>query len=199
MTALFCRYERTFPVYNLERDDQRYLERIAARAAGLSPTVVPRPPRGLPPTAVGLELDLEMELRHAIAEHRTAPPDDVARMPAPRWDGRLEAALAQALFAYETERVAGPAAVAGNEEFHQAIKRLVPAGEVFQGFPIAFTHADPRRILAALLRQPVAKQLLQLRAPETRHALRVRAVQYPEGISTVWVLLAAHYPPEGGD
>lgn len=141
-----------------------------------------------------------------IVEHRKAA--------ITKWNHKLEDALAPALYAYETERVSGPAAVSANEEFQQAVKNLVrnpkrqlldiwmmiatllqvPPGQVFQGFPIAFTQYDPKRILTAMLKQTVARQLLQLSIAV--HALRVRVVQYPEGVSTVWVLLAAHYLPD---
>ncbi|KAG9479092.1 hypothetical protein GDO78_012642 [Eleutherodactylus coqui] len=41
---------------------------------------------------------------------------------------------------------------AGNEEFQDAIKRAVPDGHTFKGFPIHFVHRNARRIFATCLR-----------------------------------------------
>ena len=41
---------------------------------------------------------------------------------------------------------------AGNEEFQQAIRRAVPDGHTFKGYPIQFVHRNSRRAFSACLK-----------------------------------------------
>lgn len=66
------------------------------------------------------------------------------------WDDELSYLLTPALAAYELERTTGVSA--GNEEFQQAIRRAVPDGHTFKGFPIQFIHHNARRAFATSLR-----------------------------------------------
>ena len=66
------------------------------------------------------------------------------------WDDHLSYLLTPALAAYETERVTG--VTAGNEEFQQAIRRAVPDGHTFKGYPIQFVHRNARRAFSACLK-----------------------------------------------
>ena len=66
------------------------------------------------------------------------------------WDDELCYILTPALSAYELEHCTGISA--GNEEFQQAIRRAIPDGHTFKGFPIQFVHRNARRAFATCLR-----------------------------------------------
>ena len=66
------------------------------------------------------------------------------------WDDELCYILTPALSAYELEHCTGISA--GNEEFQQAIRRAIPDGHTFKGFPIQFVHRNTRRAFATCLR-----------------------------------------------
>lgn len=66
------------------------------------------------------------------------------------WDDNLSYLLSSALAAYELERWTGISC--GNEEFQDAVRRAVPHGHTFKGFPIQFLHRNTRRAFATCLR-----------------------------------------------
>lgn len=66
------------------------------------------------------------------------------------WDDHLSYLLSAALSAYELERCTG--VLCGNEEFQDAVRRAVPDGHTFKGFPIHFLHRNARRAFATCLR-----------------------------------------------
>ena len=65
-------------------------------------------------------------------------------------DDHLSYLLTPALSAYEMERVTG--VTSGNDEFQQAIRRAVPEGHTFKGYPIQFIHRNSRRAFTACLK-----------------------------------------------
>jgi hypothetical protein len=108
-------------------------------------------------------------------------------------DPWLEHKLGAALVAYETERLHGIAA--GSEEFASAVKRHVPRGLAFRGFPFACNHTSPSRILEAFLASPVARSILETPfEPGVSFALRVQVALYPEDVGAAWVMLACTSP-----
>ena len=113
------------------------------------------------------------------------------QLPLPVWDEELCYVLSPALSAYETERTLGVSA--GNAEFQSAVKRAVPSGQCFKGFPTAFAHMSVSRMLAAFGRGDVPRDILQTQGSGVRFALRVKLVPYPENVVVVWVMLAVHY------
>ena len=58
------------------------------------------------------------------------------------WDDELSYILTPALCAYETERVVGTSF--GNDDFQTSVKRAVPEGFSFKGFPTMFPHFSVR-------------------------------------------------------
>lgn len=60
------------------------------------------------------------------------------------WDDDLCHLLSPALSSYEIERCLGVGGVC-NEEFQDAIRRAVPDGHTFKGFPIQILHRNPRK------------------------------------------------------
>lgn len=73
------------------------------------------------------------------------------------WDDHLSYLLSSALSAYELERCTGVSC--GNEEFQDAVRRAVPDGHTFKGFPIHFLHRNARRAFAACLRWAVCSMV----------------------------------------
>lgn len=105
------------------------------------------------------------------------------------------------------ERVSG-VSVCG-AEFASAIKRYVPRGHAFRGFPMMFNHMSPARIFTALLGVEAARAIMQLPALPTQpavpgapavatgtwFALRVQVHVYAEDAVAAWVMLAATHAP----
>ncbi|POI34772.1 hypothetical protein CIB84_001476, partial [Bambusicola thoracicus] len=88
--------------------------------------------------------DIELQLRILVSEHRK----DLGLSTV--WDDHLSYLLSPALAAYELERATGISA--GNEEFQDAVRRAVPDGHTFKGFPIHFVYRNARRAFATCLR-----------------------------------------------
>ena len=76
------------------------------------------------------EARLEAEIKRALSEHRE---ESLGCTPT-HWDNNLAFLLMPSLAAYEQEAVTGQPA-ASSDEFQQCIRRSIPAGYVFKGFP----------------------------------------------------------------
>lgn len=87
-------------------------------------------------------------LNPSVTERGCSPPQDLEL--ATVWDDHLCYLLSSALSAYELERCTGT--TCGNEEFQDAVRRAVPDGHTFKGFPIHFLHRNARRAFATCLR-----------------------------------------------
>ncbi|XP_044282379.1 centrosomal protein of 76 kDa isoform X2 [Varanus komodoensis] len=129
--------------------------------------------------------DLELQLRILVMEHRK----DLGL--ATVWDDQLSYLLSPALAAYELERTTNISS--GNEEFQDAIRRAVPDGHTFKGFPIHFVYKNARRAFAACLRSPFCEEIVCCRGDQVRFAVRVRVFTYPESACAVWIMIACKY------
>lgn len=67
-----------------------------------------------------------------------------------QWDTNLSYLLGPALSSYELERQEGKSM--GVEEFQEAIRRYVPEGHTFKGFPIQFAHTCGHKIFVTCLK-----------------------------------------------
>lgn len=99
------------------------------------------------------EVALEADLKRLVQERRLQHLGLLTH-----WDNHLAYVLQPALAAYENERLTGNAF--GNDDFQDAIKRLIPEDHCFKGFPTCFSHLQPHRMLAALERGEVSAPLL---------------------------------------
>uniref|UniRef100_A0A672H564 Centrosomal protein of 76 kDa n=2 Tax=Salarias fasciatus TaxID=181472 RepID=A0A672H564_SALFA len=114
-------------------------------APGSTASLPPLPPLCAPSLdAAAASNQLELEMRRLVSEHRKDL--DLATV----WDDHLSYLLSSALWAYELERCAGVSC--GNEEFQDAVRRAVPDGHTFKGFPIHFLHRNARRAFSTCLR-----------------------------------------------
>lgn len=129
--------------------------------------------------------DMEYELRSLVADHRR----DLGLNTT--WDDELSYILTPALAAYELEHCTGISA--GNEEFQQAIRRAIPDGHTFKGFPIQFIHRNARRAFATCLRSPICEEIICCRGDHVKLGVRVRVFTYPESACAVWIMFAVRY------
>ncbi|XP_073926474.1 centrosomal protein of 76 kDa isoform X4 [Castor canadensis] len=107
------------------------------------------------------------------------------------WEDQLSYLLSPALASYEFERTTSISS--GNEEFQDAIRRAVPDGHTFKGFPIHFVYRNARRAFATCLRSPFCEEIICCRGDQVRLAVRVRVFTYPESACAVWIMFACKY------
>ncbi|XP_052644309.1 centrosomal protein of 76 kDa isoform X3 [Harpia harpyja] len=129
--------------------------------------------------------EIELQLRILVSEHRK----DLGLSTV--WDDHLSYLLSPALAAYELERTTSLSA--GNEEFQDAVRRAVPDGHTFKGFPIHFVYRNARRAFATCLRSPFCEEIICCRGDQVRLAVRVRVFAYPESACAVWIMFACKY------
>uniref|UniRef100_A0A8C2Q0Y9 Centrosomal protein of 76 kDa n=1 Tax=Cyprinus carpio TaxID=7962 RepID=A0A8C2Q0Y9_CYPCA len=155
-------------------------------APGSTSSLPPTPPLCSPSVAPNeASNQLELEMRYLLAEHRK----DLGL--ATVWDDHLSYLLSAALSAYELERCTG--VLCGNEEFQDAVRRAVPDGHTFKGFPIHFLHRNARRAFATCLRSAFCEEIVCCRGDHVRLAVRVRVFAYPEAACAVWIMFACKY------
>uniref|UniRef100_A0A9J8CNV6 Centrosomal protein of 76 kDa n=1 Tax=Cyprinus carpio carpio TaxID=630221 RepID=A0A9J8CNV6_CYPCA len=155
-------------------------------APGSTSSLPPTPPLCSPSVAPNeASNQLELEMRYLLAEHRK----DLGL--ATVWDDHLSYLLSAALSAYELERCTG--VLCGNEEFQDAVRRAVPDGHTFKGFPIHFLHRNARRAFTTCLRSAFCEEIVCCRGDHVRLAVRVRVFAYPEAACAVWIMFACKY------
>ncbi|XP_032225955.2 centrosomal protein of 76 kDa [Nematostella vectensis] len=150
------------------------------------PPMPPLPPL-FPPTidSALISNDMEHELRSLVGDHRK----DLGLSTS--WDDELCHILSPALASYELEHSTGVSV--GNEEFQHAIRRAIPDGHTFKGFPIQFVHRNARRAFATCLRSPICEEIISCRGDNVRLAVRVRVFTYPENACATWIMFAVKY------
>ncbi|XP_038162165.1 centrosomal protein of 76 kDa [Cyprinodon tularosa] len=155
-------------------------------APGSTTSLPPLPPLCAPSLDPAVASNhLELEMRFLVSEHRKDL--DLTTV----WDDHLSYLLSSALSAYEMERCTGVSC--GNEEFQDAVRRAVPDGHTFKGFPIHFLHRNARRAFATCLRSPFCEEIVCCRGDHVRLAVRVRVFVYPENACAVWMMFACKY------
>ncbi|XP_076016712.1 centrosomal protein of 76 kDa [Genypterus blacodes] len=155
-------------------------------APGSTTSLAPLPPLCAPsvePAAASNQL--ELEIRSLVSQHRKDL--ELATV----WDDHLCYLLASAVSAYELERCTGISC--GNEEFQDAVRRAVPDGHTFKGFPIHFLHRNARRAFTTCLRSQFCQEIVCCRGDHVRLAVRVRVFAYPESACAVWIMFACKY------
>ena len=109
------------------------------------------------------------------------------------WDGRLSFLISPALVNYEHERISSQ--TYGNEEFKQSVKNYVPEGYTFKGFPLHTVEIDYDKIFGLILSSDVGKDVLYTRGDNATFALRCKIFPYPQGINSIWIMIAVKYRP----
>ncbi|XP_034554580.1 centrosomal protein of 76 kDa [Notolabrus celidotus] len=155
-------------------------------APGSTTSLPPLPPLCAPSLdAAAASNRLELEMRFLVSEQRKDLELGTV------WDDHLSYLLSSSLSAYELERCTGVSC--GNEEFQDAVRRAVPDGHTFKGFPIHFLHHNARRAFATCLRSPFCEEIVCCRGDHVRLAVRVRVFVYPENACAVWLMFACTY------
>lgn len=109
------------------------------------------------------------------------------------FDSKLGYLLSPALSNYELERVSGH--VYGNEEFKQSIKNYVNEGYTFKAYPCHGVKADDNYFFALCLNNDIGKDILYTRGDNIRFGVRCKIVPYPQGIYSIWMMIASKYRP----
>uniref|UniRef100_A0A8C5GID0 Centrosomal protein of 76 kDa n=1 Tax=Gouania willdenowi TaxID=441366 RepID=A0A8C5GID0_GOUWI len=145
-------------------------------APGSTTSLPPLPPLCAPsldPAAASNMLELEM--RYLVSEHRKDL--DLATV----WNDHLSYLMSSALSVYELERCTAFLAV--NDEFQDAVRRAVPDGHTFKGFPIHFLHRNARRAFVTCLKSPFCEEIVCCRGDHVRLA----------NVCAVWLMFACTY------
>ena len=130
--------------------------------------------------------NIEKKVKDKIAQHRMN-----VLLVKTIFDEALECILSPALANYELERLSG--LTFGNEDFKSAITRIIPHGHTFKAFPIQTQSIDEDKIFLRVLHNEVGKDILETVGDCVRFAVRVKVVNYPESILTVWTIIAVRY------
>ena len=138
-----------------------------------------------------LSASTEAQLKQLIDDHRKGLKLNV---PGVEWDEQLSHQLSPALSSYEAERIGGYPI--GQQLFGDAIKRAVPAGHTFKGWPQHFITADAGFIFKAWMQSGVASDIIKTRSYKASLAVRVRVFPIAEEVVSVWAMLAVAYRPE---
>jgi len=103
--------------------------------------------------------------------------------------------LNSALVAYELERQHGIASkgTPNLDDFHACIKKDVPEGHTFKGFPIHFNHVNTKRIVTALRKDKLSTDIMECTGDVVRFGIRVKIVSYPEDVLSVWLMICVKY------
>eukprot|EP00758_Cryptobia_borreli_P001981 Tbor_TRINITY_DN2687_c0_g1::TRINITY_DN2687_c0_g1_i1::g.17892::m.17892/K16457/CEP76; centrosomal protein CEP76 len=138
-----------------------------------------------------IETDLESTLREFVGNHR-----DTLGLQT-YWDDSLSAVLSYGLVQYERQRVEGNGKqdISEINMFHRCVKGAIGDGRTFKGFPLNVSHINENRISSNLLASIPGKEILDLVGDDLKHGLRVKCFVFPEGLVSVWVMIAARYRP----
>ena len=149
----------------------------------------------LRPSSLGdlraIELAQEANLRASVDAHREAIGLAAAGV---CWDDELSDLLSPALASYESERLTGHSIDAPH--FADAVRRIVPNGHTFKGFPHHFLNADARYIFSTWLRDEVALDIVQCRTLKAKLAVRMRVATMADDVVSVWAMIAIAYRPD---
>ncbi|KEG10512.1 centrosomal protein 76kDa [Trypanosoma grayi] len=132
-----------------------------------------------------LEDQLQAELMREVTEYRDA------RGIVTCFDDGLAYVLSQALSSYESQRRNGTPE--DLSLFESCVKGIIGEGKTFKGVPVNVTHLNSRKILAAFGGSASGREILELAADTLSLAVRVKVYPFPEGVNSVWVMLAASY------
>jgi centrosomal protein CEP76 len=146
----------------------------------------PSPPLlWIPMNPRAVELELEKAMQRAVAEHRENA--GLQTM----WDSAVSFTFAQALCGYEEQRTSG--AAMDSAMFHQCVKGKLGEGRTFKGVPLNVTHISEVKIMSTFRSSATGKEILDITGDDLKHSIRVKCFLFPEGVVSVWVMLAAHY------
>ena len=193
-----CFYANTQPLDVVETVDftledptlwkQMNSDSIASVNGAMHPNICsPLPPLSQPTIDGSLfAKNVETELKLLISQHRKDL--DLTT----EWDNQLGYLLGQSLVSYEIEKSCGVANV-GNDDFQDAIKRAVPEGNTFKGFPIQLLHCNASKVFKSCLKSAICTGIIECRGDELRLAVRCHVTVFPDDLFATWVMIACRY------
>ncbi|KAJ2992607.1 Centrosomal protein of 76 kDa [Globomyces sp. JEL0801] len=132
-----------------------------------------------------IEKELEIELMQAIEYFRQD------RLVSCVWDEQICQLMGQCLWAMENSKLAGTHTSGFTEDFQTGIKRSIPEGHSFKGFPTVFNHTHSHRIMTSLTKSKTCRDILQTKGDCVRMAVRVKIFAYCDSVLACWVMIGA--------
>lgn len=141
-----------------------------------------------PPTDIDVrvtELEIEQVLKQLVEYYRKD------HLLACVWDESLSGLLGQSLWSMEHGKLSGQSTILFSDDFQMGVKRSIPDGHTFKGFPISFNHTHPQRMMQTITKSKQCREILATRGDMVRMALRVKIFVYCEGVICCWVMLSS--------
>jgi centrosomal protein CEP76 len=107
------------------------------------------------------------------------------------WDDSLSSLLGQSLWSMEYGKISGQSNVLFSDDFQMGVKRSIPDGHTFKGFPMSFNHTHPQRIMQSFIRSKQCRDILVSRGDVVRMSIRVKIFVYAENVVSTWVMIAS--------
>lgn len=134
---------------------------------------------------VELEKGLEFRLRAAITSHR----DTIGVQTF--FDTHLSYIMTQALVGYEQEKILGYSV--DMSFFHRCVKGTVGPGMTFKAVPVNIANEDENIVMNMILSHNTGVEILDAVGDDVKFGIRVKVFGYPEGVRSVWIMLASAY------
>jgi centrosomal protein CEP76 len=135
------------------------------------------------------EIELEMELNQHLEFYRKDRSLDCV------FDDSLENLLGQSLWSIETEKLYQTNKSCFTDDFQEGVKRSMPEGHVFKGFPVCYNHMNVGRMFSNMCRIRQCKDIFSTRGDCVRMALRVKIFPYSDGVLACWILVGSRSLP----
>jgi centrosomal protein CEP76 len=145
---------------------------------------VPFSLRYVPFEPIQKEIELEMELTQSIEFYRMDHHLSCV------WDEELSRLLVQPLWSLENAKVSGTNH-SFSDDFQLGIKRYIPDGHTFKGFPFCTNYIHSQKLFSQLLKSQKCKDILLTRGDAVRMALQVKIHSYSDGVISCWVMVAS--------
>jgi centrosomal protein CEP76 len=142
----------------------------------------------LPPAELNIkiaELEIEQVLKQLVEFYRKD------HYLACSWDESLPTLLGQSLWSMEYGKVSGQSISHFSDDFQMGVKRSIPDGHTFKGFPMAFNHTHPQRMMQTMSKSKQCREILVTRGDVVRMAIRVKIFVYCERVICCWVMIAS--------
>jgi centrosomal protein CEP76 len=107
-------------------------------------------------------------------------------------DPELASLCPQLLERSELEKVYG-GKIGGGDWFSAGVRRVIPIGHTFKGYPMSFGGAGIDEMFAEMKRRAGCRDVLLVKGDVVRFGVCVRRMEYIEGVSGVWVMICARY------
>jgi centrosomal protein CEP76 len=136
-----------------------------------------------------LEFELESELHQLIEFYRKD------RHLFCVWDESLSHLLGQCLWSLEHEKLYATNPKVFTNDFQIGVKRSIPEGHIFKGYPICFNHYNTQKIFSEMSRIKQCCDIFNTRGDCVRMAVRVKIFPYTDKILACWVLIGSRSLP----